>query len=234
MKPQLIITGASKGIGQATAKLFLQNEWDVLNISRSPCPLENIENIKLDLENIEGSLAQLDPVKKRLDKKKIVCLIHNAACLKKDSIDSLDPDSFRSILNINLIAPLVLNQFFLEGMGSGSSILYVGSTLATKAVPGAASYCISKHAQVGMMRSTGQDLVGRNIHTAIICPGYTDTQMLRTHLNNDQKLIKEISSKVSFNRLISPDEIAKVLYFSANNPVISGSIIHSHLGQIEN
>jgi 3-oxoacyl-[acyl-carrier protein] reductase len=67
-------------------------------------------------------------------------------------------------------------------MGPGSSVLYVGSTLSEKAVPGSFSYVVSKHAQLGMMRATCQDLMGTGIHTAMVCPGFTDTEMLRNHL----------------------------------------------------
>ena len=53
-------------------------------------------------------------------------------------------------------------------MPSGSSVLFVGSTLSEKAVKGAFSYVVSKHAQLGMMRATCQDLMGRGIHTALV------------------------------------------------------------------
>ena len=54
-----------------------------------------------------------------------------------------------------------------------------------KAVPNSFSYILSKHAQVGIMRATRQDLMGKGIHTALINPGFTDTEMLQKHLNND-------------------------------------------------
>ena len=46
-------------------------------------------------------------------------------------------------------------------------------------MPHSFSYVVSKHALVGMMRATCQDLAGREIHTACICPGFTDTEMFR-------------------------------------------------------
>ena len=112
-----------------------------------------------------------------------------------------------------------------------SSVLYIGSTLAEKAVPGAFSYVVSKHAQLGMMRATCQDLLGRGIHTAMICPGFTATDMLRTHLGNDPEVEAAIASMNSFNRLIEPREIAELIHWAHHHPVINGAVVHANLGQ---
>ena len=85
-----------------------------------------------------------------------------------------------------------------------------------------APYATTKHGLVGLMRSTVQDLAGRGIHSACVCPGFTDTEMLRGHINNDPEVIAAITANVSHQRLIDPDEIARCLQFCAENPVISG------------
>ena len=118
-------------------------------------------------------------------------------------------------------------------MAPASSLLYIGSTLAEKAVAGSFSYVVSKHAQLGMMRASCQDLMGRGIHTAMICPGFTDTEMLRTHLGNDPQVTAAIAGMNSFNRLVAPTEIAELVRWSHHNPVINGSVLHANLGQKE-
>jgi NAD(P)-dependent dehydrogenase (short-subunit alcohol dehydrogenase family) len=109
----------------------------------------------------------------------------------------------------------------------------VGSTLSEKAVPNSFSYVLSKHAQLGMMRATCQDLMGRDIHTALVCPGFTDTEMLRTHLGDDPAVERMIAGMNSFNRLIKPAEIAELIRWAHHNPVINGSVLHANLGQKE-
>ena len=116
-------------------------------------------------------------------------------------------------------------------MAAGSSILFVGSTLAEKAVPGSFSYVVSKHAQIGMMRACCQDLAGTGIHTACICPGFTDTEMLREHVPADA--MAAVRGMSAFNRLIEPQEIAETLLWAAGTPVLNGSVIHANLGQVE-
>ena len=103
----------------------------------------------------------------------------------KDSIADCEDTALERILSVNVLAMNTLNRHLLPAMGPGSGILYVGSTLSEKAVAGAFSYVISKHAQLGMMRASCQDLAGTGIHTAMICPGFTDTEMLKQHLGGD-------------------------------------------------
>ncbi len=103
----------------------------------------------------------------------------------KDSATDCDSDSLRQVLETNVVAINSINQRLLPLLPRSSSVLYVGSTLSEKAVPNSFSYVVSKHAQLGMMRATCQDLMGSGLHTALICPGFTDTEMLRTHLGDD-------------------------------------------------
>jgi NAD(P)-dependent dehydrogenase (short-subunit alcohol dehydrogenase family) len=118
-------------------------------------------------------------------------------------------------------------------MAPGSSIIYIGSTLSEKAVANSYSYVTSKHAVVGMMRATCQDLANTGIHTVCVCPGFTDTEMLRTHVGEDADILKHIAALSTFNRLVTPEEIATAIQFAGQNPVLNGAVMHTNLGQIE-
>jgi len=229
----LVITGASRGIGREVAALFYRSAYHVMNLSRSPCDLPFVQNIQLDLSDKHWSEVIVKQLHNAAEDSDEVCLIHSAAMLNNDSINTLDADTLRRVLEVNVVAPQKLNQILLPAMKTGSSILYVGSTLAEKAVPNAYSYVLSKHAGAGMMKANCQDLAGRGIHTASVCPGFTDTEMLRAHLGNDLSSLTRIAEHSTFQRLIKPVEIARTLLFCAENPVINGSLIHANLGQIE-
>jgi NAD(P)-dependent dehydrogenase (short-subunit alcohol dehydrogenase family) len=150
-----------------------------------------------------------------------------------DSVLDVEIDELRRVMNLNVFAAQLMNQALIKKMRPGSAIIYLGSTLAEKAVANTFSYVTSKHAIIGMMRATCQDLAGTGIHTACICPGFTDTEMLRVHIDNDEDVLAEISKLSTYGRLITPNEIAETLYFSALNPVINGAVIHANLGQVE-
>ncbi|MEM8942986.1 MAG: SDR family oxidoreductase, partial [Pseudomonadota bacterium] len=174
-----VITGASVGIGEATARAFMEGGYEVVNLSRRQCKLPGVHNLPCDLSEPDNINDAIDALLSRLTGLSEIALIHNASQMRKDSADDCDDASLRAVLETNVVAINRLNRALLPGMGPGSSVLYVGSTLAEKAVPGTFSYIVSKHAQLGMMRSTCQDLMGSGIHTAMICPGFTDTEMLR-------------------------------------------------------
>ncbi len=233
MTKTLILTGGSQGIGQKTLQKFVEQGWQGINISRKPTQLPGVIDLEIDLsatnwvERIEKELLT------RLPDSSILCLIHNAAALIPDRVGMIDPVNFEKTLSLNVIIPSTLNNLLLPRMSKDSSILYVGSTLSEKAVPGCASYLVSKHAVLGLMRATCQDLAGSGVHTCCICPGLTDTAMLRERCQHDEKLL-EILKKISLaERFVEPEEIADILWFAANHPVLNGSVIHGNLGQRE-
>ena len=229
--PHLVITGASAGIGTATAELFQKNGFDVVNLSRRPCPLSGVKNIACDLSQPDFIPAIQSELSDALEGSNQIALIHNAALLINDNIASTDSAQLRRVLEINIVAASSLNQLLIPRMGEGSSVIYVGSTLGEKAVPNSFTYATSKHAVIGMMRATCQDLAGSGIHTACINPGFTNTEMLRDHVPAD--VMPQIAAMSAFERLIEPEEIATALLFAVQNPVINGAAINANLGQIE-
>jgi 3-oxoacyl-[acyl-carrier protein] reductase len=232
-KKVLVITGASKGIGRSTASIFLQSGYKVINLSRSNPNLDNIIHISADFSDSDWPSKIKEELEGHLDSSKSISLIHSAGLLLKDSIEDVSSENFMRVLQVNIISATQLNQILLPFMADGSSIIYIGSTLSEKGVANSCSYVTSKHAVVGLMRSTTQDLVGKGIHTTCICPGFTDTEMLKNHVGGSKEILREISKGIAFNRLVNPEEIAKTLFFAAENPVLNGSIIHANLGQIE-
>jgi 3-oxoacyl-[acyl-carrier protein] reductase len=227
----LLITGGSAGIGASTAEHFLCAGYAVINLSRRPSPVAGVVHLGCDLADPDfiGTIAEtLQP---KLADADSITLVHNAARMASDTAADTDSRLLREVLEINLVAPNSLNRYCIPHMKPGSSIIYVGSTLSEKAVPGSYSYVVSKHAAIGMMRATCQDLAGRGVHTACICPGFTDTEMLREHVPADaMDMVRAMSA---FNRLIEPAEIAATIFWAATQPVINGSVIHANLGQIE-
>jgi len=183
-----------------------------------------------DPTDIDAACRDLVP---RLKNAASVALVHNASQMRKDSVTDCDSESLGEVLATNVLAINSLNQGLLPLLPQGSSVIYIGSTLSDKAVAASFSYVTSKHAQLGMMRATCQDLMGSGIHTALICPGFTDTEMLRTHIGNDLQVESAITSMNSYDRLVRPEEIAELICWTHHNPVINGAVLHANLGQRE-
>jgi 3-oxoacyl-[acyl-carrier protein] reductase len=229
----VIITGASKGIGHATALKFLAAGYRVFNLSRSAAATPGITDIAIDLASADFEAVITTKLLPQIASPEKLILIHNAAKLASGSLQETSGEAMADILALNVTAPQRLNRIFLPVMPAGSAILYVGSTLSEKAVANSFTYVTSKHAMLGMMRATCQDLAGLKIHTACICPGFTNTEMLRAHVGQDPAILQSIAGGSAFGRLIEPTEIADLLFFSAENPIINGAVLHGNLGQIE-
>lgn len=239
MKGIAIITGASSGIGEAAARAFTKDGWAVIGISRRSCVVAGVLSLHSDLSapdfgsalkpNLDRALNSLLEGKTNTP----LCLVHNAARLHPDTALTINPDELNKTLQLNVVAPAVLNTLLAERLPPGSSILYIGSTLSEKAIPGAASYVLSKHAVAGLMRATCQDLAGKHVHTACICPGFVDTPMLRERSGNDEATMREFASMATYDRILQPQEIAELLLRVAMMPWLNGSVIHANYGQIE-
>ena len=229
----LVISGASRGIGLATAQLFADAGWRVINVSRRPAPLAGVLHAPVDLGRRDWRAHHAESLRELVRGSTRIALVHCAGMLTKDSLRDLEADTLHDALQVNVVAALELDQVLLPLMPSGSSIVYVGSTLGEKAVAGACAYVVSKHALIGLMRSTCQDLVGSGIHTACVCPGFTDTEMLRAHVGESAEVLQALGSGIAYGRLIQPQEIAAVIRFCVLNAVVNGAVIHANLGQIE-
>lgn len=230
MNKFLIITGGSSGIGYAAALLFQKENYKVINLSRSKIPLNEAIHVSVDLST-SSWYEEIDSVlKDLLDNADQISLIHNASKMQSDNVEDFNLIELRDVIEVNLVAPAILNKMIIPYMKKGSSIIYVGSTLSEKAVPQMSSYVTTKHGMIGLMRSTCQDLFGRFIHTACVCPGATETEMLQEYVQGNTEALEMMAGTLSENRLITPEEIAATLLFCSQNSVINGSVIHANLG----
>ncbi len=230
--PLAIITGASKGIGRETAEIFLKNHYEVINVSRSPCNNPKVQNILIDLIQTEERAIQ-QTLLQHISVKRRMVLIHNASVCFNDTIESLNKTEWNNTLKLNLTLPALFSQCLLPYMKAQSAIIFVGSTLSEKAVRNTCSYTVSKHGLVGLMRSVCQDLASRHIHTCCVCPGITDTEMLRGRIGENTALLKTLAEIQSDNRLLTPHEMAEIIFVAATHPVFNGAVLHANGGQIE-
>lgn len=229
----LLITGASKGIGLAAAKRFTAAGFKIVNISRSPCGLGGAENLSIDLCDRDWGDRHQEQILNAIGMPEQLVLVHNAAMMTKETVQTIEADTLRQVLELNVVAPAQLNTIVLPRMKQGSSVIYISSTLGTKAVANTHAYSVSKHAVIGQMRATCQDLAGSMIHTAAICPGFTETEMLSEHLGANPEIYQQITAGIAHKRLAQPSEIAETIWFASQNPVINGAVIDANLGQIE-
>lgn len=230
----VVVTGGSAGIGRAIAARSRADGRRVINLSRRPCQVEGVVNLAVDLADgsaVARAIAQVHDLLAAAPGP--VHLVHNAAFPIEDAITRFDARAAEQAMRLNVVTPAELTAGLLPDMPTGSSVIFIGSTLSEKGVPGRLSYCASKHALVGLLRATVQDLFGRGIHAVCVCPGFVDTELLDPLRARGPEIMQSILGMVSFGRLLRPDEIADIVAFAVDNPSLNGAIIHANLGQRE-
>lgn len=226
----LVITGGSKGIGLSTVERFMREGYRIINLSRSPIAIADATHIDADFAKMGWQVEAAARLESAIGTARSIVLVHNAALQMMGGTADVTAEQMRLMFEINVVAPSILTQLLLPKMSPGSAIIYVASTMGVRATRNLAGYVASKHALVGLMRSTCQDLAGSGIHTSCVCPGFTRTDMLSGF---GGEVLKHLASLTTQNRLIEPAEIADAIYFAATNPALNGSILAADLGFIE-
>lgn len=228
-----VVTGASSGIGRTTVARLLAEGWQVHGVARRGCTVEGAVSHAVDLVAPGGVAALAEAVLPLLAGAERLALVHAAGVMASDAADRLDEAAWELTLRLNVTVPALLTAALAAALRPGSAVIYVGSTLSEKAVAGRLSYCASKHAVVGLMRATVQDFFGRGVHAVCVCPGFTDTELLRPIFDANPGLEAQVAATMSLGRLARPEEIADVIAFCIAQPVLNGAVIHANLGQRE-
>lgn len=237
-----VVTGASSGIGRATVERLLGDGWRVHAVARRGCDVPGAVAHAVDLAAPDGVATAITALRSAIegpagsadgDGQPRLALVHAAAVMESDAADRIDEAAWERAMRLNVTVPALLTAALADRLRPGSAVIYVGSTLSEKAVAGRLSYCTSKHALVGLMRGTVQDFFGRGVHALCVCPGFTDTEMLRPVLDANPGLEAAVVANVSFGRLVRPEEIADLVAYCIDRPVLNGAVIHANLGQRE-
>lgn len=214
----ILVTGASSGIGKATAIECSKLGANVVITGRNEQRLHETLNllegeqnmmIVADLTN-EGSLVSLIEQCPSLDG-----LVNNAGSTIMTPTQFISRDKLTQVLEVNTIAPILLTQMLLKKkkLGKGSSIVVTDSISGVKiASPGNVLYSTSKSAINGFVKNAALDLAGKNIRVNAVCPG-----MIATHFLDDGSVtvgdLAEDMKKYPLKRYGKPEEVAYAIIY---------------------
>ncbi|WFE76479.1 SDR family NAD(P)-dependent oxidoreductase [Roseinatronobacter sp. S2] len=240
-RPTMLLTGASRGIGHATVKLFQKNGWRILTVSRQPfsqdCawPEARESHIQADLAEIDqiGELAR--EVRARLSHGKLHALVNNAGISPKGpdrsrlGLMGTDAEIWTRVLNVNLVSTALLARELLPELERArGSIVNVTSIAGSRVHPFAGvAYAASKAALAALTREMAHEFGRRGVRTNAIAPGEIETSMLSP---GTEELI---ASEVPMGRLGDTSEVAATIHFLCTeaSSYINGAEIHISGGQ---
>tara|TARA_B100000029_G_scaffold303096_1_gene295932 strand:- start:19330 stop:20067 length:738 start_codon:yes stop_codon:yes gene_type:complete len=219
------ISGASKGIGLAIAKLFAKNNIRVTCASRT---IEDLENIVSEIKK-EGGKAQAirldvsntidfaDAVKKTTEKYgEIDILVNNAGIVKDNLMLRMKEKDWDSVISINLkgcfngikaVIPSMMKKRF-------GRIINISSVSGIMGNVGQSNYSASKAGIIGLTKTAAREFASRNITVNAIAPGYIETDMVSS-LNETLK--EDIIKNIPLRRIGKVSEIAETALFLSSN-----------------
>ncbi|WP_075340863.1 SDR family NAD(P)-dependent oxidoreductase [Tenacibaculum agarivorans] len=230
----LIITGGSKGIGNAIATKYSNEGYIVYSLSRTVINQEHLHEISIDLSDIENATLSFEKLIHQLKKKSIqsITLIHNAGRLGQISnLENIPPKDIHTSILVNTTIPLAFSSIFIKELSSVNckkQIITISSGAAQKAYNGWSVYCSSK-AAVDMMTATiaqEQEQFNNPVLAFGIRPGVVDTNMqsqIRKTNISDFKNVQRFIDLKNNQELYTPDFVAERIFdLDTNNKLKNG------------
>ncbi len=230
-----IITGAGRGIGQATALKFVREGAKVV-----VCDIKQEwidETVKLCQEAGGEALGQAIDVRNMASLEAMVkatvalwgrvdCLVNNAGIVADAQLKNMTEDQFDSVIDINLkgvynCTRAVVNKMIEQQSGV---ILNSSSIVGLYGNFGQTNYAASKFGVIGMVKTWARELGRKGIRANAVCPGFIATSILGSI---PEKVINTLEERVPMGRLGKPEEVADLFAFLASDEAsyINGAVI---------
>ena len=239
-----IVTGASKGIGKAIAKIFAQAGTHVVCVSRTK---DDLNILKKEILNDGGSVSiyscdvsNFDEVEGLIrntveEFSKIDIIVNNAGITRDGLIMRMSDEDWNTVIDINLKGTFnaikaVSRQMMKQKSGR---IINISSVVGLKGNAGQANYAASKAGIIGLTKSSSKELASRGITVNCIAPGYIATNM--TDKLTD-KVKEEIINRIPLGYIGKTDNIAAAALFLASDEAeyITGQTISVDGGMVIN
>jgi len=234
----VIITGGSRGLGFGLAKTYHKKGYQVISISRSNiAKLYIAEQYQCDLSKTDTIEHIMIELFSHLDKNNTtnLTLINNAGDLGTvNTLDAISPQDISYTIQVNLIAPLVLNSIFIKlskGWDCKKQIFNISSGAAINPYESWSLYCSSK-AGLDMMTkviSKEQKDIKNGVSIVSIYPGIVDTDMQAKVRNTPKENFKSVQRFIDFHKhgeLLSPKDVAnKIYYLDVTGELKNGQIL---------
>jgi 3-hydroxy acid dehydrogenase / malonic semialdehyde reductase len=213
-----IVTGASSGIGAATASALAREGAIVAVGARRLDRLnelgEGFVALELDVTDLESSASFVASAVHRLEGLDI--LVNNAGlALGRDLFDDSSEEDEEAVLETNIHGVIRMTRLCLPHLQQGGHIVNIGSVAGRQAYERGALYIASKFAVRGFTQALREDLLGRPIRLTTVDPGLVETNFSRVRYRGDEEAAAKVYEGVE---ALTPDDIAECVLFALTRP----------------
>jgi 3-oxoacyl-[acyl-carrier protein] reductase len=226
-----LVTGASRGIGQAIAQELGKHGAKVIGTSTSEAGASKVPGTGRVLNVREP--AQCDALLESIQKEfgEVSILVNNAGITRDNLALRMKDADWDEVMETNLRAVFRLSRAVLRGMMKArwGRIVNITSVVGASGNAGQANYAAAKAAVVGMTKSLARELGSRNITVNCVAPGFIDTDMTRA-LSEEQK--KTLLGQIPLGRLGTPQDVAAAVAYLASpgGDYVTGAVLHVNGG----
>ena len=233
----IIVTGASGGIGNSIIKRLSEYEANILatgtkieKLDELKSKFKNLKILKFDVSEINKIEEFIENATKELGGK-LDCLVNNAGVTQDNLAIRMSLDEWKKVIDVNLTSTFFLSKFAIKKMLKNKSgkIINITSVVGHTGNLGQSNYTASKAGIVAMSKTLAIEYAKKNINVNCISPGFIKTAMTE---KIDDKFKEVIVSKIPSGRLGEPQDIANAVLFLASNQsdYINGETLHVNGG----
>ncbi len=225
-----LVTGASRGIGEAIARRLGETGAHVLVAARS---MDRVTHIASEIGNATGVELDIaapdvrDRVGALLKERAIDILVNNAGITEDDLFIRMKPEAWTRVLHTNLDSAFHITQEVVKKMirARWGRVINISSIVGLMGNPGQVNYASSKAALIGFTKSLALEIGSRNVTVNAIAPGYIQTAMTEA-LGEDAR--EKLTERIALRRLGTTDDIAHAAVFLASEQAsyITGTVLN--------
>ncbi len=219
-----LVTGATRGIGQAILLALAKQGAYVIGTATSENGIETIRNTLkdnnfegdahlLDVSNPESVAALVENLKEN-DKSPSI-LINNAGVTRDNLLMRMKDEEWDTVIETNLTSIFRMSKAFLRGMMKAryGRVINIGSVVGLMGNPGQANYCAAKAGMSGFTKSMAHEIASRGITVNLVAPGFIETDMTR-ELDTNQR--DSMLKNIPIGRMGDVSDIANAVVFLAS------------------
>ncbi|NOH73431.1 SDR family oxidoreductase [Vibrio pectenicida] len=226
----VLISGANRGIGLATANIFKSSGFNVIATARKSSDIEYLNQngfISYKLDVTESS--SIDELYSQLKDRDLLpdILINNAGIAHVSLLSTMDEAQLEKTLDVNLKGSMLLTKKFIRNMSKQKfgRIINVSSILSSYPQKGFAAYAASKAGLEAFSRVTALEYADKGITVNCIAAGFVNTDMIKDLTNSDV-----LKSQIPIKSIAEAHDIADSIFYLASQKNITGEVLQSNGG----